>query len=170
MPTRRILPGLILAFAATVATPSCLGQSMPATAGETLSGQPIVLAEAVRGHATILVAGFSHEAGMGTGDWVKALQADPAFAEVPVFQVAMLEPAPAIMRGMIKSGMRKGLSAAQQDHFVVLTQDEKLWQTFFDVTTDKEPYVVLVDASGKILWHGHGAAAGLESQLKGALN
>ena len=30
---------------------------MPATAGETLSGKKIVLADAVRGHASVLVAG-----------------------------------------------------------------------------------------------------------------
>ena len=73
----------------------------------------------------------------------------------------MLEEAPGFMRGMIKSGMRKGCPQREQDHSVVLTQDEKLWRSYFDVSDDKDPYVVLIDEAGKVLWHGHGAAASL---------
>jgi hypothetical protein len=81
----------------------------------------------------------------------------------------MLEKAPGFIRGMIKSGMRKGLSAAELDNAVVLTQDEKLWQSYFDVSDDKDPYVALIDAEGKVLWHGHGAAGVVEPQLRAAL-
>ncbi len=52
----------------------------------------------------------------------------------------------------------------------MLTQDEKLWQKYFDVSTDKDPYVVMIDAKGNIVWHGHGAAANLEPLLRSALN
>jgi hypothetical protein len=147
-----------------------LAQSLPATAGETLSGKRIVLADAVRGRTAVLVAGFSHEGGMATRDWVKALRADSALSGAAVYQVAMLEGAPSFIRGMIRSGMKKGLTPSQQDSLIVLTQDEKLWQSYFGVTTDKDPYVVLVDASGKVLWRGHGPAAGLEPQLSAALH
>ncbi|HEV3445880.1 MAG TPA: hypothetical protein VG099_14660, partial [Gemmataceae bacterium] len=61
---------------------------MPNTAGETLSGKRIVLADQVRGHAVVLVAGFSHEAGNGTGPWVKAIHSDPALASVSVYEIA----------------------------------------------------------------------------------
>jgi hypothetical protein len=77
-----------------VVVPACLAQSLPATPRETLSGKHVVLADAVRGHATILVAGFSREGGAGTGDWMKAIHADPAFANATVYQVAMLASAP----------------------------------------------------------------------------
>ena len=42
----------------TIAVVNGFGQ-MPTTAGETLSGKRIVLAEQVRGHAVVLVAGFA---------------------------------------------------------------------------------------------------------------
>jgi len=155
--------------ALVMVTPACLAQSLPSTAGETLSGKPIVLADAVRGRTAVLVAGFSREGGNGTGDWVKAIQADPAFAKASVYSVAMLASAPGFIRGMIRSGMKKGLSPQAQDRFVVLTEDEKSWRTYFGVTTDKEPYVVLLDAQGQILWHGHGYAANLEPQLRAAM-
>ncbi|MGA8731978.1 MAG: hypothetical protein WB608_24685 [Terracidiphilus sp.] len=163
---RRIaLAGLALAVNAT-----CLSQSMPTTVGETLRGKRIVLVDATHGHTTVLVAGFSHEGGTGTGAWVKALKADPVLTRVAVYQVAMLEKAPGFIRGMIKSGMRKGLSAAEQDQSLVLTQDEQSWRSYFDVSDDKDPYVMLIDANGKVLWRGHGAAGELEPQLRAALH
>jgi hypothetical protein len=154
----------------TANLPACLAQSLPSTAGETLSGKRIVLVDEVRGHTAILVAGFSREGGAGTGDWMKAIHADPAFANATVYQLAMLAGAPGFMRGMIRSGMKKGLSAAEQDRFVVLTDDEKLWRTYFDVTTDNEPYVVLLDPQAKVRWRGHGMATQFEPQLKPALH
>ena len=141
---------------------------MPGTAGETLSNKHIVLADAVRGHAAVLVAGFSREGGAGTGDWVKAIQADPALAGVAVYQVAEIAGAPSLIRGMIRNGMKKGLTPAQQDAFVVLTADEAQWKTFFSVADDSVPYVAFLDAHGKVLWMGHGAAATLEPQLRTA--
>jgi hypothetical protein len=117
----------------------------------------------------VLVAGFSRDSGAGCGAWFKAVRADSALASVGVYEIASLEGAPGIFRGAIKSGMRKGMSAADQDLNVVLTQDDKLWRQYFGVTTDKDPYVVLIDAKGRVLWHGHGAAAGLEPLLRNAL-
>lgn len=149
---------------------SGFGQAFPGTAGETLSGKRIVLADALRGHVSVLVAGFSREAGSKTSGWIKLLQADPAFAHVLIYQVAEIAAAPSFVHGMIRRGMKKGLTPAQQDLFVVLTEDEDKWRAFFHVTTDADPHVVLMDAQGKVLWHGHGTAQYLEPLVRAALH
>lgn len=143
---------------------------MPKTAGETLSGKHVVLANEVHGRPAILVAGFSHEAGNGTAAWVKAIHADSALNGITVYEIAQIAGAPGLIQGMIKSGMRKGVPPAEQDNFVVLTQDEKEWRTYFTVGGDKVPYVLALDAAGKVLWQGHGPAADMEPQLKAALH
>jgi hypothetical protein len=152
---------------AAVAT--CHGQTMPQTAGETLSGQTLTLAQAVRGQRVVLVAGFSRAGGQGTGAWVKAVQADPALKGVAVWQVALLAGVPGIFRGAIRNGMKKGMPEEQQSRFVVLAQDEAAWRSYFGVTADDVPYVMLLDGAGKVLWRGHGAAAGMEPALRGAV-
>lgn len=158
----------ILGIALASAVPSTLAQGLPATAGQTLSGKRIVLAEVLRGRSAVLVAGFSREGGSGTGDWVKALHADPTLNGAAVYQIAQIAGAPGLIRGMIRSGMKKGTAPAQQDTFVVLTDDEKAWKEFFAVTTDKEPYVLVLDATGKVLWRGHGPAS-MEPQVRASL-
>lgn len=167
---RNVALGLVVLVAAALTGLKGFSQEMPNTAGETLSGKRIVLADQVRGHAVVLVAGFSHEAGNGTGPWVKAIHSDPALASVSVYEIAEIAGAPSLIRGMIKSGMKKGVPAAEQDYFVVLTEDAKPWRSYFEVGDDQVPYVMLLDPSGKILWHGHGSASDLEGLLKGALH
>lgn len=160
---------LLCAALALVAAPLCLAQTLPATAGETLRSNPIVLANAVRGHSAVLIAGFSREGGNGVAEWAKALRADPAFTQVAVYEIAELAGAPGFIRGIIRNGMKKGLSASDQDHFVVLTSDEQAWRSLFAVTADSDPYVALIDAQSRVLWRGHGSPANLEPQLKAAL-
>jgi hypothetical protein len=157
---------LAIAFLASAS----LAQGIPPTAGESLTGKHIILADEVRGRRVVLIAGFSHDGGVRSGEWEKVIRSDSAFASVPVYQVAMLASAPAFIRGVIRSGMKKGMSPEEQDHTVVLTEDNKLWQDFFQVSTDKDPYVLLLDAAGKVLWRGHGAPADLEPQLRSALH
>jgi hypothetical protein len=152
-----------------VASLSVFGQGLPATKGETLSNKPIVLSDAVHGHTVILIAGFSREGGNGANEWAKALRADPAFSEISVYEIAMIAGAPKLMRGMIKNGMKRGVAPADQDRFVVLTEDEQPWKSFFAVTNDNEAYVALIDPQGKVLWHGHGSRAQLTPQLKAKL-
>jgi ATP10 protein len=166
------LSGIV--FSAAVAASLCavrlLAQaaSMPTTVGETLSGKRIVLADAVRGHVAVLVAGFSHDGGMACGDWMKAIRTDPALSGVDVHQIAMLEGAPGLIRGLIKSGMRKGMSSEDQQRSVVLTQDDKLWQKYFAVSNAQVAQVMLLDAQGNVVWRGHGAASAGEPQLRNA--
>lgn len=158
---------LMLIAAATVSL-CALAQEMPRTAGETLSGKHVVLADELRGHAAVLVAGFSREGGNGTAAWVKAIRADGALAGTSVYEIAQIAGAPGLIRGMIKSGMKKSVPAAEHDTFVVLTQDEQPWRTWFAVGDDKVPYVMMIDATGGILWRGHGSTD-LEPNLKDAL-
>lgn len=165
----RVLVCWALATIAGLAALYAQAPAMPGTVGETLSGKKIVLADAVRGHAVVLVAGFSHDGGIACGDWIKAIRGDAALAGVDVYEIAMLEGAPGIFRGMIKSGMRKGMSSAEQERSVVLTQDDKLWEKFFEVSNGQEPQVMQLDSQGNVVWRGHGAAGVMEPQLRAAL-
>jgi hypothetical protein len=147
----------------------CCCQTMPSTAGETLTGSRIVPADVVRGRAAILVAGFSHDGGMQCGPWMKAIRADAALSGVAAYELAMLEKAPGFIRGVIKSGMRKGTTPEEQNEIVVMTKDQPEWEEYFGVGDDKDPYVVMLDAKGNMVWHGHGPAARLEPLLRDAL-
>jgi hypothetical protein len=160
---------VLFVFVAALLIGTCAAQTLPATEGETLGGHRVAVAQAIRGHRAVLIAGFSKAAGDACAEWARAVNSDPALRPVEVYQLVMLEEAPRILRPAIKSGMRKGLSIAEQERLVILTQDEKLWRSYFGVNNDNEPWVVLIDEDGRVLWHGHGSAQYLEPLLKQAL-
>ncbi|HEY3625922.1 MAG TPA: hypothetical protein VGL00_06550 [Terracidiphilus sp.] len=157
------------AITAILLSLAAFAQQMPETPGETLSGRHVVLAQEVRGHAAVLVAGFSREGGNGTAAWVKAIHADNALSAVPVYEIAQIAGAPSLIRGMIRSGMKKSVPEPEHDRFLVLTQDDKSWRAYFEVSDDRLPYVMMIDAQGDVLWRGHGAASDLEPKLRDAL-
>jgi hypothetical protein len=126
------------------------------------------LARAAHGHPTILVAAFSHDAGQRCGHWMRALHKDPALAAIPAYQIVSMEAVPALFRGALRNIIRKNINPAEYDNFVVLTKDEKLWRAYFNVTAERDPYVVLLDPNGKVLWSGHGSARELEPELAAA--
>lgn len=146
------------------------GSNDAATEGETLSGHRVVLAQAVKGRAVLVIASFSKGAGPFADQWAKAARADGALEGVAVYQAAMLGRAPGFVRSIVKSSLFRQIPADAQDNFLVFTQDEPLWRSYFGVTTDKDPYVVLIDSNGQVRWHGHGDAQNLEPLLKSALH
>jgi hypothetical protein len=81
----------------------------------------------------------------------------------------MLGSVPSLFRGAIKGMIRNGVPPIEQSRFIVLTQDEKQWRAYFQVSTEDDPYVVLLDSSGKRIWSGHGSARQLEPGLRAAL-
>ena len=66
--------------------------------------------------------------------------------------------------------VRKGMPSAEQERSVVLTQDDKLWEKYFDVSNAQEPQVMLLDAQGDVVWRGHGAASAVETELRNAVS
>ncbi len=128
--------------------PSPAAENLPVTPAETLSGQKLSFPAALAGKPAVCVFGFSREAGDRTKDWMTLLSKDG----VNAWSIANLESAPGLVRGMIRSSMRKGTPPAQIEHSLVMTKDEQAWKRTLGVRDDKLPFVVLLDAAGKAVW------------------
>jgi hypothetical protein len=142
---------------------------LPTTSGERLSGGSVVVAQVTGQQTTILVASFSRDASSATTDWLRTLHSDPAFAGTAIYQLVMLERAPGFVRSLIRSALRRQTPAAWQANTVILTADEAKWRGWFAVSEEREPYVVAMDRSGHVVWHGHGGSTASVASLKAAL-
>jgi len=133
-------------------------QTVPAGTAETITGKKIVLPDGVRGHVSIFIVGFSHKSKDLSDAWNKSIRQE--FAQdhqLQVYQVAHLEGAPGIMRGMIVSSIRKGVPPAQQENFLVLTEGQNAWKQWVGFSAPDDAYIVLVDKSGQSTWKTHGS-------------
>jgi hypothetical protein len=126
--------------------------NLPVTPAETLADQKIVFPTALAGKAAVCVFGFSKEAGDRTKVWMTRLSQDG----INAWSIANLEGAPGLVRGMIRSIMRKGTPQPLLERSLILTKDEKAWKRAVGSKQDNLPVVVLLDGKGQILWTHEG--------------
>lgn len=120
----------------------------PASEAETLAGRRVDLAALWRGQPAVVVWSFSRAAGEKSRDWMVALEKE---GHRP-WAVALLEATPRLLRPLIRSGMRKGLSNEQQQRHLLLYKDEKRWRHYLALRNEEVPLVVLFDAQGAVAW------------------
>ncbi|MBY0502786.1 MAG: hypothetical protein K2X03_02675 [Bryobacteraceae bacterium] len=147
---RFLLFGLVALLAPAALTP---GTPFPAVEAETLAGAKLRLPDAAKGKPALVVITFSKEAGDASKAWCTRFVKDNG----QLYQIAMLEKAPRLVRGLIKRGMRGDMPPALQARMLLLFQGEAAWRKTVGVTNDALPVLVTLDAEGRITWSHQGA-------------
>jgi len=150
-------------------------QQLPRLQEENLTGQQVVLPDAASGKVAVLVFGFSRASQNPTGAWMKHLQED--FGKTPglvLYQLPVLEEAPRIIRGMIVSGMKKGVPENERANFIPVMHSEAELKKLVSYKEPDDAYVVVLDRSGKVAYQAHSGsdAAGypeLRAKVQGLL-
>ncbi len=137
--------------------PSLFAQSLPSFDAQTLTDQKLTFPDAAKNHFTVFIIGFSHKSQDQTKPWgARITDALAAYPDAYSFQVAELEDVPRFVRGMVTSGIRKGIPEPQHSRFLLLFKAEREWKAFVDFSAADDAYVVLVDKSGQLLWRTQG--------------
>lgn len=160
--------------AIAVAVTIVLGAAMPHTEAETLSGKKLVLPDAVQGRPTIVVVGFTKRAQSQSTAWSTQLAKD--YANEPRLQrfgLAVLDDVPGLIRGIVISGIRRGVPKEQHDAFVILTHDAKPWRDLAGITNADDAYVILFDETAHVVAQTQGpveaAYAPLQKEIQALL-
>lgn len=132
---------------------------MPAIEGESFAGQRVVLPDAAAGKVAVLVFGFSKASKGPTSAWANQLLADfGTHSEFVVYQLPVLEDVPRFIRGMVISGIKKGVPEDKRDHFVPILQKEAELKKFVHYNEPDDAYVVVLSLSGETLAVSHGSS------------
>jgi len=130
---------------------------MPMTQAQSLSGHVLTLPAAVAGHPAVIVIGFTQGSQRAMERWDKEIGAQvTAKPGVPLYNIAVIQDAPKFVRGMIKGSMKALVPAAGQDRFLTVVQGQDELKKAVDFSAGGDAYVVVLDASGKIVFHTHG--------------
>ncbi len=156
--THTVACALAASLAFALAPGASLNTQVPKLRGETLDDQKIVLPDAAAGRILFLALGFSKKAGNATGPWRDHFAADfGADPHAAFYVAAMLESAPSLFRGMIRSAMRGGTAQPMRSHVLTCTTDNAVWKKYVDLTDDSLPVVLLTAGNGRLLWTWTGA-------------
>ena len=129
------------------------GENLPVIQGETLEGKSYELPATSSEKITFIVFSFSKKGGSVARKWVERF--DKEFGSNPngkSYSVMFLEGVPRLLRGMVSSGIKKGFPKSKHSQALLIYKDEKLWKERLGVLKEDDPYLALLDSSGKILW------------------
>jgi hypothetical protein len=168
----RVIIGLTLLAALIVQAAA----QMPKIEGENFVGQKILLPDAAAGKVTVLIFGFTKSSKAPTSAWGDKLNADfgtrPDFT---LYQLPVLEDVPRLLRGMVISGIKKGVPENKREHFVPILQGEAELKSFVHYHEPDDAYLVVLGRTGEILSQIHGSPdngnyARLRAELESTLN
>jgi len=165
---------LSLAFAlltAGVLPSTCHAQSIPPVRSKALDDSEVTLPKPGTSQLLLIVIGFSHKSGPLSGAWAKRITADYASdPHVSFYEMAQLQSAPSFIRPMILHGIRNDVPAAQYSHFVPIYDHEPEWKAAVHFSAPDDPYVLLANSDGHVLWQTHGPVSDAAfSDLKAAI-
>jgi hypothetical protein len=130
---------------------------MPRIEADSLAGDKVVLPDATAGKVAVLVFGFTKASKIPTGAWADKLQAE--FATQPgfeLFQLPVLEEVPRLLRGMVISGIRKGVPENKRGHFVPIVRNEAELKHLVSYKEADDAYLLILDRTGNIAQQIHG--------------
>ncbi len=168
---------LALALSSVAAAQSIVEMPLPKIEGESLAGHHVVLPDAASGKIAVLIFGFTKASGAPTGAWGKKISAEfHGQAAFTLYQLPVLEDVPRLFRGLVISGIRKGVPEEVRDHFVPILNGEAGLKKLVSYKAPDDPYLVVLNREGKIVAQMHGFLTDaayaqlktpLESLLKG---
>jgi hypothetical protein len=132
-----------------------LAQSLPRFEAQNLSGTKLVFPDALEGKGAVFVVGFSRKSQEQTKIWSKRIAEEFRRTGKSYFQVAVLQSVPRLLRGVVVSGIRRGVPESQHDKFLVVYQEEDEWKNLVGYTAPDDAYVLVVDGVGRIVWKTH---------------
>ncbi|HKV80260.1 MAG TPA: hypothetical protein VJP02_19080 [Candidatus Sulfotelmatobacter sp.] len=135
-------------------------QPMPRIEGESFSGRKVVLPDDAKGKVAVLVFGFTKASKGPTSAWGEKIFSDfGKQAGFELYQLPVLEEVPRFVRGMVISGMKKGIQENMREHFVPILQDESQLKKLVSYKEPDDAYFVMLDPSGKIVQQMHGSCS-----------
>lgn len=135
-----------------------VAQNLPMIEGDSLTGQHVVLPKAANGKVAVLVLGFTKASKIPTSAWGNRMVTD--FANTPnlvLYQLPVLEEVPGIIRGMVISGIKKGVPENRRGYFVPVLHNESELKKLVNYKEPDDAYLILLDLSGRIAYQTHGA-------------
>lgn len=144
------------------------GDELPLLEATTLNGELVTLPRDARGHAVVLVVGFSKAAAKTTRQWLEscrtAATVKSAGYGVYCYDARMLESVPRLFRGSMERGMRGGFSVDVQRRTLLVYSGNEAWRGRLGAEDEKTGYIVGFDREGRV----RGMAAGqfADTELK----
>jgi hypothetical protein len=123
-----------------------------------LNDTSLTLPDDAHGQATILVIGFSKQAGTNAKPWIDRVTQDfGTYPSCKKYVIAVLADVPLLFRSFALPGTRNGVPEDKRSSYLVTFSDEKLWEELVGFQNQDDPYIVGLDRDGSVITQTNGA-------------
>jgi hypothetical protein len=130
---------------------------MPHIKGESFAGQKVMHPDNAKGNVAVLVFGFTKASKGPTSTWGQKIFSEFGNqAGFALYQLPVLEDVPRFVRGMVISGMKKGIKENTREHFIPILQVESELKRLVAYKEPDDGYLVMLAPSGTIVRQMHG--------------
>jgi len=157
-PVGRYLSLALIATSWFATSDHCMAARIPEVHGTSLSNEAVNLPEGLKGKVGVFLVGFSRNSRDADSAWGRRLAAD--YRESPTvvyYQMPVLAAVPRVIRGLIVKSIKSSLPASEQARFVVIVENESAWKTVTHYEQPDDPYLLVVDSRGDVIWQTQGA-------------
>ena len=167
---------LFAALTSGLVFPGCsAAQQFPRLREENLNAEQVVLPDAASGKVAVLVMGFSKASKTPTEAWAKRIGNDfGKTSGFTLYQMPVLEVVPKMIRGMVVSGIKKGVPESERANFVPVLHSEDGLKKLVGFKGEDDAYIVVLDRGGEIVYQTRGTSvdpgyAELKAQVQALL-
>lgn len=135
---------------------------------QTLNGEPRLFPADIVQRRAVIVLTFSKAASDQATEWTRKLRANEQTLAAGIYQIAILEDVPALLRSFVISGLRRSVPGVLHDNFWIVTSSSKEWQERSAATSLNEAQIFVLEDRSQIVWRWHGpfTEAGLQNLLQ----
>jgi len=138
-----------------------LANHFPEVLGTNLEGDDVFLPAELKGESNLIVIAFAREQQSDINTWIEATKGFyDEYKAFEFYELPVIKAMNFFMRFNINNGMRYGIPDKEQRlRTVTLYIDKESFKTALNISDEESIRVLLLDASGKILWREAGAAS-----------
>jgi hypothetical protein len=170
----RCLAFALLAVTGLVGIGRAAGERIPEVHGTSFTNQAVSLpAELQNKAAGILVLGFSRGSRDAVTGWATRIAADYRTADVVAYyELPVVASVPGFLRGILLRSIKSSAPERAHKRIVPITTDEAGWRAVVHYSEPDDPYVLVVDPHGDVVWQTQGqptdaAYGALKQQVEG---
>ena len=143
----------VLAFAAFAGAQETVTQ-LPAAS---LAGVRFLVPNDFPEGPTALIIGFTRASRTDTSAWSRQIAQDATLQKsLTLYQVAVLEDIPPLLRHLLIRSIRSDVPEAQHGRFLLVTEQAAAWKALVTYTSADSAYLLLLDATHRIRWRTSG--------------
>jgi hypothetical protein len=155
--SRHLLLALLTMSALTVAD-CAAGERIPDVHSTSFADQAVNLPTDLWGKAAgILVLGFSRGSREAVTGWATKIAGDYRTSDVVAYyELQVVASVPGFVRGILLRSIKSSAPERAHKRIVPITTNEAEWRTVVHYSQPDDPYVLVVDGQGNVVWQTQG--------------